>query len=79
MADKAPSLETTPESSGVTDANTMSIFDYLGTLVEAEQGWIDPLVLHEDDAAIEAERQAARSQHDEDPAAKSHEDIEVSQ
>ena len=57
----------------------MSIFDYLGTLVEGEEGWIDPLVLHEDDAAIESDVQAVGSKEEKDAESESSVDIEVSQ
>ena len=36
------------------EPEALSFFDYLGTLVEGEDGWIDPLTLAEEAAAVEA-------------------------
>ena len=75
VAADAPSLEQKRAMGG----SSMSIFDYLGTLVEGEEGWIDPLVLHEDDAAIESDVQTVGSKEEKDAESKSSADIEVSQ
>ena len=34
----------------------LSFFDYLGALVESEQGWVDPLHLLEDEGEAEVEQ-----------------------